>query len=113
MHPSSMRSAADVSRVSPITMEKAARAGERSVQIALQRVAEWLGIAASNMIVTLHPDLIVIGGGVSEMGDLLLVPMRQTVKARVGMLPPESVRIERSALGDRAGLMGGFALAIR
>jgi glucokinase len=94
-------------------MTVAAQAGEITVRVAIDRVAEWLGIAASNMVVTLHPDLIVIGGGVSEMGDLLLEPLRATIRRRVGMLPADTVRVERSTLGDKAGLLGGLALALR
>lgn len=103
----------DATRVSPITMAAAARAGEPAAREALERVAEWLGIGAANLIVALHPDLIVVGGGVSEMGDLLLDPLRATVRRRVRMLPVDDIRIERSQLGDRAGLLGGIALAQR
>jgi glucokinase len=103
----------DVRQVSPVTLAAAARAGERGVRHAIQRVAEWLGIGASNLMVTLHPDLIVIGGGVSEMGDLLLDPLREVIRRRVGMLPTSALRVERSQLGDRAGLLGGIALALK
>lgn len=103
----------NIANVSPKTMAAAARAGEARVQTALRRVGEWLGIAATNMIVALHPDMVVIGGGVSEMGDLLLDPLRETIRRRVRMLPPETVQVERSELGDRAGMFGGLALAVR
>jgi glucokinase len=105
--------AGDVSRVSPATMAKAAVAGERPVLDAIERAAGWLGIGAANLITALHPELIVIGGGVAEMGDLLLDPVRATIKRRVGMLPADSVRVEKSMLGDRAGMFGAIALAIR
>jgi glucokinase len=103
----------DVSKVSPITIAAAAEAGEASALAAIQHVAEWLGIGAANLVVTLHPDLIVIGGGVSEMGDLLLQPLRETIRRRVRMLPTTGIRVERSVLGDKAGLLGGIALAMR
>ncbi len=99
------------SKVSPATMGAAARAGDASVAAAIQRVAEWLGIGAANLVTVLHPDLIVLGGGVAELGDLLLNPVRETIRRRVGMFPTADVRVERSALGDKAGLMGGIALA--
>jgi glucokinase len=104
--------AGDVNRVSPVTMAAAARAGEESVQTAIHDVAEWLAIGAANMVVTLHPELIVVGGGVAEMGDILLEPLRTAVRRRVRMLPTADLRIERSLLGDRAGLLGGIALAM-
>jgi glucokinase len=94
-------------------MAAAARAGEASVHTAIKRAAEWLGIGAANLTVALHPDLIVVGGGVSEMGDLLLDPLRETIRRRVRMFPVDHLRVERSILGDKAGLLGGVALAIR
>lgn len=100
----------DASRVTPEAM---AKSGDPAVIEAIARVAGWLAIGVANVIVTLHPDLVVIGGGVSGMGEALMDPLRAEVKRRVGMLPPETVRIERSALGDRAGIMGALALAER
>ena len=97
--------------VSPATMTAAARAGEASVRDAFTRAGRWLGIGVANVVTVLHPDLVVIGGGVSEAGDLLFEPVRATVRERVGMFPIDGMRIERSALGDRAGLLGGIALA--
>jgi glucokinase len=103
----------NAAKVSPATMGAAARAGDASVAAAIQRAAEWLGIGAANLVTVLHPDLIVLGGGVAELGDLLLCPVRETIRRRVGMFPTDEVRVERSALGDKAGLMGGIALARR
>jgi glucokinase len=103
----------DVEKVSPRTMGAAARAGDAHVAAALRRAAEWLGIGAANLVVALHPDLIVLGGGVAELGELLIGPMRETLQRRVGMLPTQEIRIERSALCDKAGLLGGIALAQR
>lgn len=101
----------DPSRVSPATMGAAARSGDASVAAAIRRAGEWLGIGAANLVTILHPDLIVFGGGVAELGDLLLQPVREAIAQRVGMFPATGVRVERSALGDKAGLMGGIALA--
>jgi glucokinase len=100
-----------VEKVSPRTMGAAARAGDAGVAAAIRRAAEWLGIGAANLVVALHPDLIVLGGGVAELGELLIGPMRETLQRRVGMIPTQAIRIERSALGDKAGLLGGIALA--
>jgi glucokinase len=75
------------------------------------RAGESLGLAVANMISALHPELVVFGGGLSALGDLLLGPVRPTVAARVRMFPADGVRLERSALGDRAGLLGALALA--
>jgi glucokinase len=103
----------DASRVSPKEMAAAALAGDAAVMEAIERVAGYLGIAIANIVSLLHPDLVVLGGGMAQMGEVLLHPIRQHVVRRVGMFPADGVRIEQSALGDRAGVMGGLALAAR
>jgi glucokinase len=103
----------DPGRVEARTMGEAARAGDAKVVDAIRNAATYLGIAISNLVVALHPDLVVIGGGVAGLGDLLFEPVRETVAEHVRVFPTETVRIEPSALGDRAGLMGTIALAVR
>jgi glucokinase len=103
----------NISAVTPATMAAAARAGDASVQFAIERAAGFLAIGAANVITALHPELVVIGGGVSEMGDLLLEPLRAFVRKRVRMVPTEDLRIERSLLGNKAGMLGGVALAVK
>lgn len=97
--------------VTPKEMGFAARAGDVAVADAITRAANWLGIGIANLVTILHPDLIVLGGSVAALDDLLLEPVRAVVRQRVRMFPVEEVRIERSALGDSAGLLGGIALA--
>jgi glucokinase len=103
----------EASRVTPATMAAAALAGDEAVREAIERAAIWLGIAAVNVVVTLHPDLIVLGGGVAGMGEMLREPVERTIRQRVGMVPPESVAVRLSLLGDRAGALGGLALAAK
>lgn len=101
----------DVAKVSPETMSAAARAGDTYVMTALQRAGEWLGIGVANLVTALHPELIVIGGGVSGLDDLLLEPVRAALQRRVRMFNTDNIRVESSALGRDAGLLGGIALA--
>jgi glucokinase len=100
-------------RVTPETMAAAARAGEATIAEAIERAACYLGIAAANVVVTVHPDLIVLGGGVAQMGELLRAPVERTIRERIGMLPAEEIQVRLSMLGDRAGTLGGLALAAR
>ena len=78
---------------------------------AIARTATWLGIGIANMVTALHPDVVVLGGSVAALDDLLLEPVRETVKQRVRMFPVQDLSIERSLLEDKAGLLGGIALA--
>lgn len=97
--------------VTPKEMGAAARAGDIAVRDAIGRTAAWLGIGIGNVVTALHPDLVVLGGSVAALDDLLLEPIRRIVRERVRMFPVDDVAIERSMLEDKAGLLGGIALA--
>lgn len=103
----------DPENVTPKEMAEAARAGDENVVDAIQRAGMYLGIGIANIATALHPELVVIGGGVANIGDILLDPVRESVAKRVRMFPAESVRIEQSMLGGKAALYGGIALAMK
>lgn len=99
--------------VTPRQMAAAAEAGDEAVKEAIVRAAEYLGIGIANMVNALHPDLVVLGGGVAAIGSLLLETVRAAVRRRVRMFPVDGVFIERSVLAGKAGRYGGIALAAR
>lgn len=105
----------DAARVTPATMAQAAERGDTAVREALVRAAEYVGIGVANVIVVLHPALVVLGGGVARIGDLLFDTVREVVARRIGMFPVNDgyVQILPSQLGNRAGTLGGIALAAR
>jgi glucokinase len=103
----------DIGRVSPETLGRAALAGDEGARAVFERAGRLLGLAASGLVLALHPDIIVLGGGVSALEDLLIPPMRRTIEAHVRMFPVDGVRIARSRLGERAGVFGGIAAAVQ
>jgi glucokinase len=103
----------DAGRVTPKEMAQAAEAGDEAVGASITRAAEYLGIGVANMVLALYPDLVVFAGGMAEMGELLFETVRETVRRRVQMFPPDQIRITGSLLGDRAGMLGGIALALQ
>ncbi|MCA8996606.1 MAG: ROK family protein [Planctomycetaceae bacterium] len=87
---------------------------DEPVRDAILKAASDVAIGISNVITAIHPELVVIGGGVAKLGELLLGRIREDVRARVGRLfPTDDIRIEASQLGSRAGVMGAIALASR
>lgn len=101
--------AGDANRVTAEVMAKAAQT-DGPVLDAIQRAADHLAIGVANVMVALHPELVVLGGGVANMGALLFDRVLSEVRRRVGMFPPETVRIEPSLLGSDAGVKGAIAL---
>jgi len=85
----------------------------KSVADAIERAARFLGIGIANVVTTLHPDMVVLGGGLAQMRAPLLDPVRAEVLRRVRMFPVDQLKIEVSLAGPRAGTLGGLALAHR
>jgi predicted NBD/HSP70 family sugar kinase len=57
-----------------------------------------------------NPSLIVIGGGVAQSGDLLLAAIRETVYRRSLPLATRDLLVQRSSLGEVAGVIGASAM---
>jgi glucokinase len=96
----------DLNRITPKLISKAALAGDDVAKDIYERAGFALGIAAANMCAALGPRRIVVAGGVSQAGDLLLGPIRRTLRERVHIMPIEQVEVVPSQLGDNAGVIG-------
>jgi glucokinase len=92
-----------------ITAEKialAARDGDRLSREVISRAAGYLGVGMVNLVNIFNPEMIIVGGGLSKMGELLLEPAREVVKQRAFPLCAKAVRIVTAELGDDAGVLG-------
>jgi glucokinase len=99
------------SGVTPELMARAADGGDHAVAEAIEDAARWLGIGIANVITMVHPELVLLGGGVSALGDRLLLPVRREIADRVRMFPSADVQVKLAELGEHAGLWGAIALA--
>ncbi len=71
----------------------------------------YLGVALASLANIFDPDVIVIGGGVSVVGDLLLDPAREELTSRA--LPPMNrTPVQLAELGPEAGMIGAAAMAL-
>jgi len=66
----------------------------------------YLGVAVANVLVSVGPRKVVIAGGVAAAGDLLLEPIRRTIRQRVTVMPVEQVEVVQASLGSEAGVLG-------
>ena len=90
----------------------AAEAGDPVALAAFDDVGSWLGVGVANLVASYDPQIVVIGGGLSAAGDLLLEPARRALReSLVGAdhrtVPP----VVRAALGPEAGAIGAADLA--
>ncbi len=98
--------------VTPKLVAEAARAGDEVAAGLIQRVAEYLTVGIANVATVIDPELVVFAGGVAQMGDLLLDPIRRDLARPVGMCPTDRIDVRVSELGNDAGVLGGVALAL-
>ncbi|MHB0987336.1 MAG: ROK family protein [Bellilinea sp.] len=90
----------------------AARRGDLFCQQLVTDSGYHLGTAIASLVNLINPDIVVIGGGVAQLGDLLLDPIRQTVKQRSLKVSWQAVRISAAILGRRSSAMGAVAQAL-
>jgi glucokinase len=94
------------------TVTAAAREGDEAAVEAFALVGEWLGRGLANVTAALDPGRYVIGGGVSDAGELLLEPARQAYRRN---LPGRGFRPEAqlvlAVLGPEAGIVGAADLS--
>ncbi len=65
-----------------------------------------LGIAIANIANLLNPEMIVLFGGVTNLGEHLIEPLKEEVKMRAFKKATEPLKIELSQLGDNSGVLG-------
>ncbi len=97
-------------RVNARTVALAAEAGIPLARAIIQHAAEALGVGFVNIIHIFNPDMIIVGGGVTQMGPMLMEPALRVVQERAMKAPREAVRIVQAQLGLNVGLIGAGAL---
>ncbi|WP_183099587.1 ROK family glucokinase, partial [Nocardioides pelophilus] len=106
------RAGGDPAAITGPLITAAAQDGDRFAIEQLGVLGHWLGHGIASLVAVLDPAVIVIGGGVSEAGDLLLDPIREAFARELagrGYRPQAEIR--RAVLGNRAGVIGAADLA--
>jgi len=91
---------------------EAAQRGDLYTQEILQRAGTFIGIAIAGLVNLFNPSIVILGGGVAQVGDILTNPIRQAVHERAMRASEQSVRITTGMLGRRALLIGATVQAI-
>jgi glucokinase len=90
---------------------EAAEREDAEARALLDEAAQFLGMGVANLISTLNPQMMVLGGGIFQQGEYLLSAVRREFRRWAQPMAAEMVRIERSTLGEHAGLYGAARLA--
>lgn len=94
-------------------MEDAALAGDPLALQMVREAADDVGIVVAGLLNLLNPSLVIMGGGFSRLGDLLLEPIRAVVRTRTLVSSVEASRIVTSELGARAVAIGAATLLLQ
>ena len=101
----------NLDKVTAETVVERVRNGDAAAQAIWDETVKFLAIGIGNAITLLAPEAVIIGGGVSEAGELLLKPLRQAIAKNVSMVPVDKVEILRASLSSESGVCGALMLA--
>ncbi len=102
----------DAERITGPVITQAAREGDAAALRCFEIVGGWLGAGLADLAAILDPGCFVIGGGVSDAGELLLVPAREAFGRQLaGRHYRQLAEIKLAQLGSDAGLIGAACLA--
>jgi len=105
--------AGDLGQVTSAVVGQAAQAGDEFARGLITEAGELIGLALASLLHAYNPSIVIFGGGVSMLGDLLLEPARTKLR-QYAMSDAYWVDcpLVLAALGDDAGLVGAGALVM-
>jgi len=103
----------NVDKITTKTLSAAFDEGDGLARLVMENTAELLGIGLSTYAQIINPEMIVIGGGVSLLGDRLFVPLRKYFNEHLMQALRDKIPIVPAKLKDKAGAVGAATLAMK
>ncbi|MGH2447141.1 MAG: ROK family protein, partial [Chloroflexota bacterium] len=91
---------------------EAATGGDEIAESIMDDAMEAIGVGVVNAIQIFNPEAVILGGGVTKLGERLFGTVQRVVAERAFPVSRSAVRILPAALGDDVGLMGGAAIIL-
>jgi glucokinase len=114
-HLESLASGTAIKRITgmdAISAHLAHHQGDKKAKKALEDASHYLAIGLANLTNIFNPELIIVGGGLSNMWQHLVLPAKKEFRKHALTLPAKSVKIVRAKLKNNAGVMGAAALCL-
>ncbi len=103
----------DLKQISGATVGRAAQEGDRLALDIVREGGRMVGLGIVSLLHLFNPEIIVMGGGVSNLGELLFAPMREAIQRYcIDASYWQDLRIERAELGENVSIIGAGALVI-
>lgn len=96
---------------SPEALAALAGEGDAAAMEVWHEVARCLGFCLMSVVYLLNPEVIVVGGGVSEAGEILFGPLRETLRHSLTAECFDHLHIVPARYGNTAGILGSSAMA--
>jgi len=96
----------------PEQMAEESYRGDALAQKAFEEVGKYLGLAFSNIINIVDPEVIVIGGGVVQASDLFLPAIKKYLPLHISSSESSKIKVLKSKLGANAGAIGAALLVV-
>ena len=103
----------DVEKVTAQVIHAAAEQGDNLAKELIARTGYYVGVGLANLINIFNPEMIVIGGGLSNIGDMLLGPAFEEAGKRAYREAFEAVRFAPAKLGRNSGVLGASVFALQ
>jgi predicted NBD/HSP70 family sugar kinase len=94
-------------------LESAALAGDAVAVAVAQEAAGHLGTVVAGLLNLMNPSMVVIGGDLAGLGELLLVPLRETARSRTIVSSVSAAEIRASELGPKSVAIGAATLVLK
>jgi predicted NBD/HSP70 family sugar kinase len=94
-------------------IEAAALADDPLALRVARDAAEYLGIAVSGMLNLMNPAVLIVGGGITQLGDRFLGPLRESVRQRTRVSGTQGPSVVLSSLGPRSVAVGAASLVLK
>jgi predicted NBD/HSP70 family sugar kinase len=93
-------------------IERAA-AGDFRCRRAISAAGDEIGVAVAGLCNLINPERVIIGGILSRAGEVLLQPMRESIRRHAVQAAAENLEVVQADFVERAELLGALALALR
>lgn len=104
------REMANSNPITPYIVCEAAKAGDPVAKRIFTIMGEYIGIGMASVVNLLNPEKIIVGGGVADAGEILMTPLKETLKKRAMKIAGEAVEVVPAQLGNTAGVIGASLL---
>ncbi|MDP2918906.1 MAG: ROK family protein [Dehalococcoidia bacterium] len=102
----------DVDNIDALLIQRAAEHGDPLAKRVIAETARYIGIGLGGLINIFNPELIVIGGGLANMGSMLLAPAYKEAARRSYREAYRATRFAVAELGAHSGVLGAAVYAI-